>query len=82
MKKTAVESLLKLFESKPDDVVTGAYGNKPGDATAYHGAKIADNKIFIINTKSEITNEGGTKEKTTYEEQAKNEWLNKNYPKY
>ena len=81
MKRTAVESLLKLFESNPDDVVAGAYGNKPGDATAYHGAEIPDNKIFIVNTKSDITNEG-TKEKTTYEGQAQNEWLNANYPNY
>ena len=81
MKRARVTSLMELFESNPADVVAGAYGNKPGDTKAYQGANIQDDKIFIINPQSDITNQGN-REHTTYEEQSQKEWLDKNYPEY
>ena len=70
MKTVMLHSLLEMFDKK-QDVVVGAYGNKNTDTEAYSNVGIRGDRIFLINSKSEIRNVL-TGNKSSYHSQSRN----------
>ena len=57
--------------TKIDDIVMGAYGNKVTDTEAYTRSGIPRDKIWIVDPEGVVINQG-TRETTSYGEQATN----------
>lgn len=64
-----LQEVRNLFPADKNPFYSG-FGNRLTDRMAYEGVEMAKDKIFIVNPKSEITNEAG--EKSSYSEMAKN----------